>query len=276
MIFKSNNSPLDFKVCFCLGKTGNDEECEDIIVQGEWFFAVIDGVTSKSDMTFEGKAPGRYAAELLANAILNMDKEVDVLSCFKLLDRAISGVYTHLPCAPENKVQACVIIYSRLRHEVWNYGDCQLMINENCFSHEKLIDKTLSTLRSFWISAYLLQGGSQESLLEKDVGRECILPFLKMQSVFSNTDGCFGYPVIDGMGINEKLIKIYPVKKGDFVVLASDGYPKLFPTLCESEEHLMKILEADPLSINENMQTKMKRSDCISFDDRSYLSFFVQ
>jgi glycerophosphoryl diester phosphodiesterase len=93
--------------------------------------------------------------------------------------------------------------------------------------------------------------------------------------MFANTDDYFGYSVFDGMGINKNLIKIYTVKAGDHVVLASDGYPKLFDTLKESEEYLKWVLEIDPLSIKENKQTKMIKKGNISFDDRSYLSFTI-
>ena len=102
------------------------------------------------------------------------------------------------------------------------------------------------------------------------------MPFLKKQSLFANKDGYFGYGVIDGTGINESLIKTYTLNSGDRVVLASDGYPKLFSTLEKSEEYLAYVLEADPLSINENMQTKMKSKDKLSFDDRCYLSFIAE
>ena len=56
----------------CIGKTGNDNECQDVIVQGEHFYAVIDGVTSKYPVTYGGKSAGRYCAELLKNEILRL------------------------------------------------------------------------------------------------------------------------------------------------------------------------------------------------------------
>ena len=43
---------------FIMGKSPNSEECEDVIVVGEHFYAVIDGVTSKFPTKYEGKAPG--------------------------------------------------------------------------------------------------------------------------------------------------------------------------------------------------------------------------
>lgn len=205
-----------------------------------------------------------------------MDEYETAWTALEKLDKAIARLSPQYPTEPENRLQACVILYSKARREIWNYGDCNLMINERRFSHAKRIDDVMAELRSFAISVYLKEGGRQEELWNEDVGRTAIMPFLKKQSLFANSDGYFGYPVIDGSGINEKYIKIYRVFEGDHVVLASDGYPKLFASLEESEAYLQRIIRDDPLSILENMQTKMIMGDNISFDDRSYFSFVVR
>ena len=260
---------------YVMGKQGNLDTCEDIIVRGKYFYAIIDGVTSKSKLTYDGKSGGRYASEILARAIEDLDEHETALTSFKRLDKALANLSSQSPVEPENRLQASVIIYSKSRREVWNYGDCNLMINERRFLHTKKIDDILSALRAFVISVYLKEGGTQKELRNEDVGRTAIMPFLKKQALFANSEGYFGYPVIDGTGINENFIKIYRVFEGDHVVLASDGYPQLFSSLEESEKYLRNIIQADPLSIDENMQTKMITGDNVSFDDRAYLSFFV-
>ena len=261
---------------FVMGKSTNNEECEDMIVIGEHFYAVIDGVTSKFSTKYEGKTAGRYCAELLTQAISSLDKDADAKSALDTLNDTVKKAYGDREITEENKMQACVIIYSKARREIFNYGDCQLMINGECFDHTKRIDALLEDLRAFAITAYLNKGGNESNIQENDIGRAAILPFLKAQSAFANKDGYFGYPVIDGTGINERLIKTYNIESGDLVVLASDGYPKLFPTLSQSEEYLRYVLKIDPLSICENKQTKMKLSENRSFDDRSYFSFIAQ
>ena len=149
------------------------------------------------------------------------------------------------------------------------------MINGVAKTHAKEVDDLFSSVRAFVIAAYLKQGGDPDALYEHDVGREAVLPFLKVQSLFANSDEPFGYPVLNGTGINQGQTVIYSLQAGDHVVLASDGYPKLFPTLTESEENLQRILATDPLSIGENRETKLKVKGNLSFDDRSYLSFYV-
>jgi len=262
--------------CFIQGKTGNPDVCEDMIVECAHFCAVIDGVTSKTGRLYDGKTGGRLAAELLAQEIRRFDPWETAISALEKLDLAVREVNRSNSKEPDTSVQACVILYSKARREVWNYGDCNCMINGAGVDHGKQVDDILGRLRALVIAAHLKQGGKEEDILQRDIGREAILPFLKLQSVFANDDSCFGYPVINGTGIREQFIKCYPVAVGDHVVLASDGYPKLFPTLKESEEYLQYILQADPLAYLENVQTKMLTKGNLSFDDRAYLSFFVK
>ena len=142
--------------------------------------------------------------------------------------------------------------------------------------HKKELDHIFASVRAFVISAHLKNGGDPAAVFADDPGRKAILPFLEMQSQFANSNEFFGYPVLDGKTFNPRLLKIYRVVEGDHVVLASDGYPKLFSSLRESEEHLHSVLALDPMAISSNMQTKMCSPDANSFDDRAYLSFFVK
>jgi glycerophosphoryl diester phosphodiesterase len=80
------------------------------------------------------------------------------------------------------------------------------------------------------------------------------------------------YSVIDGFPIYRRHVRIIPL---DFrpweIVLASDGYPVLCPTLAESEQQLQKQREEDPLNIGTFQATKAFHPDFNSFDDRSYI-----
>lgn len=259
---------------FVLGKEGKEALCEDLIVQTASYYAVIDGVTSKSDRLFDGKKGGRYGAECAAKAIVQLSGEETAEEAFSQIDRVFADVNADVHDAAD-RVQACAVIYSRRRNEIWNYGDCSLMINEDAFYHTKKVDTMLAGLRRFVIEAWRKQGGSEQDLYENDIGRAAILPFLKWQLLFSNDTGEFGYPVLDGSGIRAEHLRIYPVNPGDHVVLASDGYPKLFSSLAESEAYLQEILQKDPLAYRRNPQTKMIVKGALSYDDRAYLRFVI-
>ena len=120
---------IPIKEKIIIGKTGNMDTCEDIIAVNENFIAVIDGVTSKFSIKYNGMTSGRYCAEALSKALLELDSKVDAKNALNVLNEAVKRAYNGSDITLENKMQGCIIIYSRARKEIWSYGDCKLMIN---------------------------------------------------------------------------------------------------------------------------------------------------
>ena len=155
---------------------------------------------------------------------------------------------------------------------MWSFGDCSVKINDKIYKHTRAGDKLLSDLRAFYTELYLLK---HRDITDEDPGRAAILPLLKEFPSMANQAGEFGYDVINGGDISTDHIVVYPVKPGDRIILASDGYPELFDTLEETERYLFRMIEKDPLCIHELRGTKGVRLGKQSFDDRSYISFYV-
>lgn len=112
-----------------------------------------------------------------------------------------------------------------------------------------------------------------DGILPPDPARELIMPFLRLQSQFANRRGEYGYFVFDGFTDPEYPIRTISVRPGDEVVLASDGYPKLCPTLAESERELERLRREDPHLVREFRTTKGFTPGLESFDDRTYIRF---
>ena len=81
------------------------------------------------------------------------------------------------------------------------------------------------------------------------------------------------YAVIDGTPIYMPGTRTIPVSRS--VVLASDGYPTLHPTLNDSEAALAQQLANDPQNIATFIATKGLVEGNSSFDDRTYISLTV-
>ena len=81
------------------------------------------------------------------------------------------------------------------------------------------------------------------------------------------------YAVIDGTPIYMPGTRTVPVSHS--VVLASDGYPTLHPTLNDSEAALAQQLANDPQNISTFIATKGLVEGNSSFDDRAYISLTV-
>lgn len=262
---------------FIEGKTGNPDLCEDGLVIKNHFAAVIDGVTAKSDSLWNGKKSGCYAKNLICsyleqNPVENMEDEEILRNLNQVLQHAVEGKEG---LKIQDYPRASIIFYQERTRTLCSYGDCQCLINGSLHTHKKRIDDMNASIRAFYLDYALMHGSTINNLKQKDTGREAIKKNLLMQFSFENKNSLFGYPVLNGTGINSSLIVRYSVAAGDVIVLASDGYPELSNTLEDSERKLAEILEEDPMCFKRYLSTKGLEPGNQSFDDRTYLRFKV-
>ena len=170
---------------------------------------------------------------------------------------------------PEERLTASVIVYSRLRREIWMVGDCQCLTNGAYYDNPKPDEQELAEQRASIIKH---SKNKQADFLKDDTARQQIIP--RMLETMKNQN--ITYPVVDGFRIPEDKVKIITLDFNPWeIVLASDGYPFLCTTLKESEEKLKEQKEKDPLNIGEFKATKAVIEGNNSFDDRSYIRFKV-
>ncbi len=268
------------KESFICAKNGKESPCGDKLVDSENFYAVIDGATPKGKRLWNNQRGDVYVSEILGNAITRFEPDIDAQAAIEELNEVVRRAYKEngvdiKELQPEEQLQASVLIYSVAKKEVWSFGDCMLRINQKSYRNIKKGDIMLSDLRAFCIEAANLEG-IDISNAESDYGRNQILPFLKKFTLFANADNSFGYDVLNGGDIQKDRVQIYAVQPGDHVVMASDGYPKLFDTLNETEEYLKQGLQEDPLCTGKLRGTKGVERGNISFDDRCFIGFTVE
>jgi hypothetical protein len=259
---------------------GTIENCEDTIVVTNNFVCVIDGVTSKSKRLWDGHTTGWMAAHILSETVTFLPAEITCYEAIERLASAITNYYHNNNVFEEmrdNLVQrfsATLVLYSAYHSEVWMVGDCQCMMDGILHEHLKLVDQIMSDARALYLHTELRKGKSITDLMEHDTGRAFIQPFLDNQQLFQNYTGesPYAYGVIDGFATPQHTIKVVPVEEGTrSLVLASDGYPELKPTLAESEAALRFILDNDPLCIHLFKSTKGLVKGQASLDDRAYV-----
>lgn len=266
--------------CFLKGKKSPSSNEDGIIITSD-FAAIIDGATAKSDFEMNGKKTGRLAMELALEAIRKFPKDIDAKEAITRITNEIYNFYVEhhlldeLKAQPGKRFTANGVIYSYARNEVWQVGDCQCIIGNLYSSNEKEIDGIMANARSAFNEVALANGkATMQSLAEHDLGRDFIAPFLSQQAILQNNpdkNQCYAFPVFDGFPVNMEQVNIFPVGKVKEIILSSDGYPRLFSTLKESECYLMNILTNDPLCMRQYKSTKgIKKGNC-SFDDRAYL-----
>lgn len=196
------------------------------------------------------------------------------LSCKITLDEFCDGVtreiYRHYPedildtlsSHPENRMTASAIVYSHYRNEIWMIGDCQGLVNGKLLENGKPDERRIAEKR-----VNLIRNG-----LSPDQARSTIVPDL-IQAMKEGQNKT--YAVIDGFPIYKKgIIRIQcPHSTDTEIVLASDGYPFLLPTLQESEQRLAVQLKDDPQNTRTFLATKGLKPGNLSFDDRAYIRF---
>jgi hypothetical protein len=269
---------------FLKSKTTLESDCEDSIFVSDHFAAVIDGVTLKSTRKYENETPGRACTQFLMKALEDMSARSTAKKAVEFMTSVVFSVYKEMKIAeqvlnfPVERASASIAVYSKFRNELWMVGDCQCLVDKTVYSNAKPIDTILSDIRSLFIQSELKQGKTVSDLLANDSGRDFILPLLKRQSLFQNSiqKSKFTYGVIDGFKVPDSEIKIINLSHPLKLILATDGYPRLYDTLAQSENYLKKILESDPLCYQDFKSTKGLKPGNSSFDDRAYLSIGLE
>lgn len=269
---------MDIIESFIRGKRADQSLCEDAIAVTDGFIAVFDGVTAKQKLP-DGRPGGLIAAKAAAAALSCASPDADAPHALSEIDRAVSDAQSEyasfFAAEPAARGGVNAVIFSRALSQIWQYGDCPALLDGRLLDTSKEFDDVCANARRLCLEEELLRGKTTEQLLEHDTGREFIMPLLLGESLFVNGSGAFSYVVIDGRGIRADRTVITPVPAGSEVVLASDGWPLLCPTLEESEEALDRIRREDPLCMSLFVSTKGFVKGQGSFDDRAYIRFTV-
>ena len=274
------------------------EACEDGMVVTDDFIAVIDGSTSKTPKHLNPDMKnGRYAMMLISEYIreeLKADASVDDF-CQGVTAYIYNKVYEKLGVEerlkkhPEERLTASAILYSRTRDEVWMVGDCQAIIAGKLYENGKPYEQEIARKR-----VELIEQGLSPAEARKQIEPLLIKAMLSGQNQT--------YTVIDGFPIYREGVKVVSVSdscsvqdsvpasdsvpcsgsvsasgtisvSSSEIVLASDGYPFLEPTLAASEAALAEQIANDPQNIHSFIATKGIVEGNKSFDDRTYIRF---
>ncbi|MEH2831473.1 hypothetical protein V7T06_11640 [Segatella copri] len=276
----------------------SQEACEDGMVVTDDFIAVIDGSTSKTPKHLNPDMKnGRYAMMLISEYIrekLKADASVDEF-CQGVTAYIYNKVYEKLGVEerlkehPEERLTASAILYSRIRNEVWMVGDCQAIIAGKLYENGKPYEQEIARKR-----VELIEQGLSPAEARKQIEPLLIKAMLSGQNQT--------YTVIDGFPIYREGVKVVSVSdscsvqdsvpasdsvpcsdsasasdtipsSSSEIVLASDGYPFLKPTLAASEAALAEQIANDPQNIHSFIATKGIVEGNKSFDDRTYIRF---
>jgi hypothetical protein len=271
---------LDVQEYFLASATGNVDDCEDRIAISKDFVAVIDGATDKTGLLINGVSPGAYAAEAVQEALLELDPYCTATECVQWCSNALRRklVGDHVDIEDfARRPSAVMVVLAARSGQIWRVGDCSYLVGSREYRRVPAIDRVMSDARAALLQAYLRKGDAQDSLRSRDFGRAMIEPLLRSQYLFRNARmEELSYGAIDGENVPNEFIEVFDVPKNiEECVLASDGYPKIFRSLAESEAFLRRAIAEDPLMIGEFRSTKGVEEGADSFDDRAYVKIHL-
>lgn len=247
---------------FVQGKLNQPEKCEDILFTSSDYVAVIDGSSIKS-RHFGDKTSGRYIAELIAEALKdlppNLTMEAATLIINKYIRQKLGYPDSAAVMTAGPRPAASVAILSLSKMEVWAYGDTLLTVDGIPHDLTKEIDNVTTLARCAYVRGRLLAGDTVDQLIRSTADLDLIQPLLQLQQAqFLNNKKAahLAYANIDGADEVIDLVKIISVASAKEIIMGSDGYPYLEPTLIKTEEELARALRLDPLMIDLYPQVK--------------------
>ena len=217
------------------------------------------------------------------------------------------GVEERLKEHPEERLTASAILYSRTRNEVWMVGDCQAIIDGKLYENGKPYEEKIARKRVELIAQGLSPAEARkqiEPLLIKAMlsgqnqtytvidgfpiyregvkvvsvsdsssvqGSVSSSDSSSVQDSVSSSDSCSVQDPVSCSG-SASASDTIPSSSSE-IVLASDGYPFLKPTLAASEAALAEQIANDPQNIHSFIATKGIVEGNKSFDDRTYIRF---
>ena len=217
------------------------------------------------------------------------------------------GVEERLKEHPEERLTASAILYSRTRNEVWMVGDCQAIIDGKLYENGKPYEEKIARKRVELIEQGLSPAEARkqiEPLLIKAMlsgqnqtytvidgfpiyregvkvvsvsdsssvqGSVSSSDSSSVQDSVSSSDSCSVQDPVSCSG-SASASDTIPSSSSE-IVLASDGYPFLKPTLAASEAALAEQIANDPQNIHSFIATKGIVESNKSFDDRTYIRF---
>ena len=264
---------------FTKGKRDDAEINEDGIVDTPHFMCVRDGATSRAGDTLGGMRTGRFAAQTVARHIAQLPPDIEAAAAVAQLTIALAEA-TSAAAKAEGKTVSrapatALLLYSVQRREIWRLADSIYGLDGVMHENPLELNTTWGEMRRIYLCSCIARGTTEEDLRRDDPSYAILTRVMGEMGGFPNYNGPYGYGVLNGSAVNDCHIDVVPVGDAVEIVLASDGYPKVFSTLAETEAYLATVLAEDPLMFKRHPQAKGVAPGAVSFDDRSYIRFSV-
>lgn len=251
-------------------KTADESLNEDVLLDTPDWLIVCDGATDKTGKTFHGKTGGYVTAHLTAKTIAQQPSGTPLSKLINAINENYALTFPNLLSI--DRPSCTFVALDKHAATVHRVGDVSWSDGNTVYEGYMVIDEIHANMRAAYLEMLMLDGATKHDLMEHDPGRQIIFPGLRRQGALRNTASEFSYGAIDGRPVPERFMETWKLDNSvTEVIIATDGYPALLPTLKESEEYLQQELDNDPLRIGKHRGTRALIEGYNSFDDRTYV-----
>lgn len=260
---------------FTASKTGVDDDNEDTYADGPDWTVVCDGASDRSGYRLDGRTGGWHVSRLIAEVFTAAGPRARPCDLIAAINARYADLFgdTVDPGAAE-RPSAVFAAFNKTTGMIVRVGDITWTNGTDVFEVRNKVEAVHVAMRSTYLRMLLADGATVDGLLAEDPAREIIGPSLRREVALRNRRdvGDLAFAAVDGRLIPGKFIETFTIDHSTRdVVLASDGYPLVLPTLSDTETYLRDDLQRDPLRIGAHAGTKAPAPGFVSFDDRTYV-----
>lgn len=250
----------------------------DEIVVHEHFAALVSSASVPGQADVGSETAGRFATRTLAKAILTLGPGTGP-NRFSTRLTNVLGAAAEASGIGDNLIwpAASVVCLSVPRREIWRIGTSSIAINSKVHYGTKTVHQAANAFRAVVNAANHEKGMPVSAIRRDDPGAKAAHAIYDAQPYLINKQGRWGYGAVNGWPVPLKYIEIFELPPGPCsVILASNGFPEVRPTLGETLHRLQTLQSEDPAGMDRlwMMGTTLSPGDK-SMADLAYLRLSV-
>ena len=266
----------------CISKVGEEMGNHDALVINGNYIAVFDAAQARGWRAWDGWPAGVFARKIMVSTLENLVGDLEAEEVVRTLEETLQKETARCMEKMEDSQvyaypQSRVLIYSAAKHEIWRLGDSPFCIDGELHYQRSEAYELAAEKRAEVMERFLANDRSDlRDLINTDYGRSSAMDIIVEEE--RRVDGVeilSGRADVD-MDVLLSHLEIYPVATDSEVILASDGYPRILPTLAESEDWLAAERARDPLFIHDYKSLCGAMDEHTGYDDRTYVRFIAE
>lgn len=265
-----------------VAKCGDERGNHDAVVINDSYVAVFDALQARGWRAWNKRPAGVFARDIMVSTLEGLPGDAEAQDVIRALQEVLQAeAKSCIEEMSDDQIyaypQSRALIYSIAKHEIWRLGDSPFCINgklnyQRSEGYEKAAEKRAEVMERFLANPL----SDMKDLINTDYGRSSAMDIIIEEE--KRVDGVLtlsGRPDVDIDALLDN-VEIFDVEPGAEVILASDGYPKVLPTLEESEQWLADERARDPLFVRDYKALQGAKDEEAGYDDRSYVRFIAQ